>query len=173
MKRPTQETSDFWDIWQSDEETRLAKINFWPHSVLHIRKDEHLRIQKMVVNFCMKTFWKLGASIIIYNHDEITVTWENLVLAPHCITDNLNRIIATYKTLPEAQRTQGIDSISWVNHSARIVQDWFQWHFLNWLQIWSPDGAIWITSKFGHQIAPHCLGLSYWLYQLVLSWYLH
>ena len=58
------------------------------------------------------------------------------------------------KTLPEAQRTQGIDFISWVNLSPRIVQDWFQWHFLNWLQIWSPDGATWISSKFGYQIAP-------------------
>ena len=57
------------------------------------------------------------------------------------------------KTLPEAQRTQSIDSISWENLSARIVQDWFQWHYLNKLQIWSPDGATWITSKFGHQIA--------------------
>ena len=61
------------------------------------------------------------------------------------------------KTLPEAQRTQGIDSISWINLSARIVQDWFQWHCLNWLQIWSPYGATWISSKFGHQIAPVAL----------------
>ena len=61
------------------------------------------------------------------------------------------------ETLPEAQRTQGIDSISWVNLSARIVQDWFQWHYLNWLQIWSPDGATWISSKFGHQMAPLAL----------------
>ena len=37
-----------------------------------------------------------------------------------------------------------------------------------------------ISSKFGHQMAPleslalpHCLGLPYWHYQLVLSWYLH
>ena len=57
------------------------------------------------------------------------------------------------ETLPEAQRTQGIDSISRVNLSARIVQNWFQWH-LNYFQIWSPDGATWISSKFDHQKAP-------------------
>ena len=39
------------------------------------------------------------------------------------------------KTLPEAQRTQGIESITWVNLSTRIVSNWFQWNFLNWLQI--------------------------------------
>ena len=57
-----------------------------------------------------------------------------------------------------------------------------RWCHLNWFQIWSPDGITCISSKFGHQMAPlalvtialpHCLGLSYWLYQLVLSWYLH
>ena len=58
------------------------------------------------------------------------------------------------KTLPEAQRTQDIDYITWVNLSARIVQNRFQWHYLNWLQIWSPDGATCISSKFGHQMAP-------------------
>ena len=35
------------------------------------------------------------------------------------------------KTLPEAQRTQGIESIAWVNLSARIVQNLFQWYFLD------------------------------------------
>ena len=59
------------------------------------------------------------------------------------------------KTLPEAQRTQGIEFITWVNFSARKVQNCFQQHYLNWLQIWSPDGATCISSKFGHQMAPH------------------
>ena len=35
------------------------------------------------------------------------------------------------KTLPEAQRTQGIESISWVNLSPKIVQNWFRWYFLD------------------------------------------
>ena len=70
-----------------------------------------------------------------------------------------------HKTLPEAQRTQGIDSISWVNLSARIVQDWFQLHYLNWLQIWWPDGTTLISSKFGHQIAPLAL-----VQNLVIRW---
>ena len=34
-----------------------------------------------------------------------------------------------------------------------------------------------LGSKVGHQVVsltlPHCLGMSYWLYQLVLSLYLH
>ena len=74
------------------------------------------------------------------------------------------------KTLPEAQRTQGIESITWVNLSTRIVWNWFQWNFLNWLQIWPPDGTTcigcqfchrmhhWhIDSKFDHQMAPIAL----------------
>ena len=53
---------------------------------------------------------------------------------------------------------------------------------LNYFQIWSPDCAICISSKFGHQMAPlalvtialsYCLWLTYCFYQFVLSWYLH
>ena len=58
------------------------------------------------------------------------------------------------KTLPEAQRTQGIDSITWVNISARKVQNWFQSHFLNWLQIWPPGGSTCISYKLDHKGAP-------------------
>ena len=56
-----------------------------------------------------------------------------------------------HKTLPETQWTQSIDSISSVNLSSRIVHEWFQWHYLNW-----------IGCKFGHQMAPLALifGLS-------------
>ena len=107
------------------------------------------------------------------------------------------------KTLPEAQRTQGIVSITWGNLSTRIVWNWFQWNFMNWLQTWPPDGAtcidyqfchrmhqLYIDSKFDHQMAslalltnlqtrllspvlPDCLGLPYWHTQLVLTWHLH
>ena len=76
----------------------------------------------------------------------------------------------TKETLSEAQRTQGIESITWVNLSTRIVWNWFQWNFLNWLQIWPPDGAtcigcqfchrmhhLHIDSKFDHQMAPIAL----------------
>ena len=85
-------------------------------------------------------------------------------------------------TLPEAQRTQGIDFITWVNLSARIVQIYFsgttwigckfghqmlplelvlnlvtRWRHLHSFQILSPDGATCISSKFGHQMAPLAL----------------
>ena len=42
-------------------------------------------------------------------------------------------------------------------------------------KIWPPDGITCITNKFAHQLhaLPDCLGLPYWHYQLVLSWYLH
>ena len=55
-----------------------------------------------------------------------------------------------FKTLPEAQRTQSIESITWVNLSTRIVWNWFQWNFLNWLQICPPDGATCIGCQFCH-----------------------
>ena len=61
------------------------------------------------------------------------------------------------KTLPEAQRTQSVESITWVNLSTRIVWNWFQWNFLKWLQIWPPDGATCISSKFSHQRGPLAL----------------
>ena len=78
-----------------------------------------------------------------------------------------------------------------------------RWHHLHLLQIRPPDGATYFSCKFSHQMAPlalvanlvtrwhhlhwfqswppgnvtctlpHCLGLPYWHYQLVLSLYLH
>ena len=79
-----------------------------------------------------------------------------------------NRVCLKKKTLPEAQRTQGIDSITWVNLSARILQNWFRQYYLNCLQVWPPDGApnillqIWplgrgtcISHKLGHDVTPN------------------
>merc|ERR1711894_543884 len=52
-----------------------------------------------------------------------------------------------------------------------------RWCHLHCLQIWPPDGTTCIDSKVGHQVTshtlPHCHGLPYWHYQLVLSLYLH
>ena len=52
-----------------------------------------------------------------------------------------------------------------------------RWRHLHKLQIWPPDGTTCITYKFSYQAEslalPHCLGLPYWHYQLVLSLYLH
>ena len=49
-----------------------------------------------------------------------------------------------------------------------------RWHNLDWFKM-SSGGAICIVCKVGHQVAslalPHCLGLSYWHYQLVLTSY--
>ena len=42
-----------------------------------------------------------------------------------------------------------------------------RWHYLHWSKIWPPG---WLDES--HAL-PHCLGLSYWHYQLVLAWYLH
>ena len=74
------------------------------------------------------------------------------------------------KTLSEAQRTQGIEFINWVNFSARRVQNWFQWYYMDWSQVWPPDDATCIYYKFdlpvavlasvyklGHQGAPLAL----------------
>ena len=44
-----------------------------------------------------------------------------------------------HKTLPEAQRTQGIDTFKVQNLATR-------WHILHWLQIWPPDGATCIAA---------------------------
>ena len=47
----------------------------------------------------------------------------------------------------------------------------------NWFKIWSSGDVPCNVSKVGHQVVSlallHCLGLPYWHYQLVLSWYLH
>ena len=77
------------------------------------------------------------------------------------------------KTLPEAQRTQGIDSLTWVISPAKynatcigskVGQHVMQlelvpslatrWCYLHYLQNCPPDGAICISCKFGHQMAP-------------------
>ena len=42
-----------------------------------------------------------------------------------------------------------------------------RWHFLHWFEIWQPG---WLDES--HAL-PHCLGLPFWHYQLVLTWYLH
>ena len=89
-----------------------------------------------------------------------------------------------HETLPEAQRTQGIESITWVNLSTRIVWNWFQWNFLNWLQIWPPDGAtcigcqfchrmhhLHIDSKFDHQMAPLAFFLCALVPYLTTRWH--
>jgi len=88
----------------------------------------------------------------------------------HRICSDMLGYARCQETLPEAQRTQGVESITWVNISTRIVSNWFQWNFLNWLQIWPPDGAtciryqfchrmhhMHIDSKFDHQMAPFAL----------------
>ena len=58
-----------------------------------------------------------------------------------------------------------------------LVQFWPPDGALHWLRIWPTDGTTCIDSKVGHQVTshalPHCLGLPYWHYQLVLSLYLH
>ena len=54
------------------------------------------------------------------------------------------------------------------------------WRYLHWFKTWSFGCAICIDSKGGHQVVSlaslalsQCLGLPYWHYQFVLSWYLH
>ena len=42
-----------------------------------------------------------------------------------------------------------------------------RWHYLHWFEIWQPG---WLDES--HAL-PHCLGLPFWHYQLVLTWYLH
>ena len=80
------------------------------------------------------------------------------------------------KTLPEAQRTQGIDSLTWVispaKYNATCIGSKFgqhvmqlelvpsvatRWCYLHYLQNCPPDGAICISCKFGHQMAPLAL----------------
>ena len=53
------------------------------------------------------------------------------------ITSALLTTQHTWQTLPEAQRTHGIEPITWVYLSA------------TWLHIWPPDGATCIDYKFG------------------------
>ena len=82
----------------------------------------------------------------------------------------------SFKTLPEAQRTQGIASKTWVIspanggstcNSSKFGHQMAQlalvpnlatrWHHLHLLQIWPSDGATCISCKFSHQVAPFAL----------------
>ena len=90
------------------------------------------------------------------------------------------------QTLPEAQRTQKLTPWLGLN----LATTWHQlaplvlvaylaitWHNLNWFKSWSSGCTTCIVCKVGHQVVslalPHCLGIPYWYYQLVSSWYPH
>ena len=82
------------------------------------------------------------------------------------------------QTLPEAQRTQGIASLTWVispanKKNATCIGSKFghqvaplasvtnlatRWRHLHYLQIWPPDGDICISCKIAHQMTPLALG---------------
>ena len=51
-------------------------------------------------------------------------------------------------------------------------------NFTNWFNIWSSGGITciaWFKSSLPGCVTafPHCVGMPYWHYQLLLSWYLH
>ena len=48
-----------------------------------------------------------------------------------------------------------------------------RWCHLHWFQSWPSGGTTCRCYNFSHQVASHCLGMPYWQYQLVLSWYPH
>ena len=120
----------------------------WTHWVLNLQK------------FC---FWQLLTRVSICSR----VRWlKNLSIR----ANKHQKPNLANKILPEAQRTQGIDFITWVNLSARIVQidfsgtAWIGYKFshhqmvpLALVPIQSPDGTAWISTKFGHQMAPLAL----------------
>ena len=108
---------------------------------------------------CLVLSNKLSNELRLWNFTDVTLTDED---TNWILTDN-------DKTLPEAQRTQGIDFITWVNLTARIDQIYFSgttWigckfgHQMAPLELvpnWSADGATCFSSKFGHQRAPLAL----------------
>ena len=105
-------------------------------------------------------FFFVGKRYIFYNNIEKNVRIFLFVFV--IVTGNIVRGTMD----PE------IDSVTWIKFGNNITP-------LE-LQIWPPDGATCMSSKFGHQMVPleslalpHCLGLPYWHYLLVLSWYLH
>ena len=103
----------------------------------------------------------------------------------------LNGRVRIFKTLPEAQWTQGGDSIIWVDLSAKIFQNWFQGttcigckfgyqmaplefdykfgHHLHQSQTWPLRGGTSINWRLVHQAAPLALALSL----IIRWWHLH
>ena len=68
---------------------------------------------------------------------------------PNFSSCKLNKYLCLFvKTLPEAQRTQGIASLTWIISPAKNQ---------HWFQFWSPGGAICISCKIVHQMAPLAL----------------
>ena len=117
-----------------------------------------------------------------------------------CSRNGLKWLKSFNKTLPEAQRTQGIDSITWIILSANsklisvvllelvislatrwqhLITYWLiHWWYLHQIQTLSLGGIIFINwtttcirSKFGHQIAAICISLEYRFYDLFLAVY--
>ena len=80
------------------------------------------------------------------------------------ITPRIQKMIYAVlsKTLPEAQRTQGIESLTWITLLTKLnlyqfqitqVLDSIAWVHCATTWIWPPDGATCIDYKFSHQVA--------------------
>ena len=109
---------------------------------------------------CQKVIGGAGQSWSIITKS-ITASWINIHQCPLLF----NCIILQIETLPEAQRTQGIDSLTWV---ATYIGSKFgqlyvvplvlvqnlttRWCHQNWFQMWPTCYAISIGSNFVHQV---------------------
>ena len=144
--------------------------------------------------FCCRTCFILASSVFFYHTQSFSLsTWY---FSWRTWFFGWRRL----KTLPEAQRTQGIDSITWIILSANsklisvvllelvislatrwqhLITYWLiHWWYLHQIQTWSLGGIIFINwtttcirSKFGHQIAAICISLKYTFYDLFLAVY--
>ena len=100
---------------------------------------------KGIIKDYFKTFFSCALSsckISALLFQPIMCCFKKRHISFHIIRKKTFSLLDQHKTLPETQRTRSIESISSVNLSSRIVHEWFQWHYLNW-----------IGCKFGHQIA--------------------
>ena len=71
-----------------------------------------------------------------------------------------NMLVAYFKNIARGTTDPEIDSVTWIELGNKIAPLTLvaylatRWRRLHYLQIWPTDGAIYISCKFGLQMAP-------------------
>ena len=133
----------------------------------HLDTEVHVTIQYRVSFY--RCIWSI-CKINLFNCRECSEIQTNSLQRGN-FTLSSEKSCLMQKTLPEAKRTQGIDSLIWVISPAKknascigskfgqlyvvpLVQNLTtRWCHQNWFQIWPTCNAISIGSNFGQQVA--------------------
>ena len=128
--------------------TKLV-LNFWRFLLSILISQEHMFVDERNFHlrcwngFSFAQFWyfiklKRRAAHLPSSYSSLKKESPTFLCDFHLLSFLLFKynISSNFKNIARGTTDPGFDSISWVNISARIVQDWFQYHYLNCRQ-WS------------------------------------